>query len=190
VRSVRLRPALIFKRESAEEQRRLFAGPFVPSSLVRRGLIPVVPDMPRLRFQAVHSYDIGEAYRLAAVGDAEGAFNVAAEPVVDPDVLARLLHARKVPVPEGVLRGAASLTWKLRLQPSPPGWIDLALQTPLLDSRRARDELGWSPRFTAVEALEDMLRGMRERAGAETPPLEPSESRVDEVVATRVGGDE
>jgi len=35
-----------------------------------------------------------------------------------------------------------------------------------------------------------VLRGMRERAGAETPPLEPSESRVAEVVGTRVGGDE
>ena len=190
VRSVRLRPALIFKRESAEEQRRLFAGPFVPSSLVRRGLIPLVPDVPRLRFQAVHSYDVGEAYRLAATGDARGAFNVAAEPVIDPDALARLLHARKVPVPQSVLRGATSVTWKLRLQPSPPGWIDLALQTPLLDASRARNELGWSPRFTALQALEDVLRGMRDRAGADTPPLEPSASRVDEVAATRVGGEE
>jgi len=190
VRSVRLRPALIFKRESAEEQRRLFAGPFVPSSLVRRGLIPLVPDVPRLRFQAVHSYDVGDAYRLAAAGDARGAFNVAAEPVIDPDALARLLHARKVPVPQSVLRGATSVTWKLRLQPSPPGWIDLALQTPLLDASRARNELGWSPRFTALQALEDVLRGMRDRAGADTPPLEPSASRVDEVAATRVGGEE
>jgi UDP-glucose 4-epimerase len=33
VRVVRLRPALIFKRESASGQRRLFGGPFVPGSL-------------------------------------------------------------------------------------------------------------------------------------------------------------
>jgi UDP-glucose 4-epimerase len=190
VRSVRLRPALIFKRESAEEQRRLFAGPFLPSALVRRGLIPFVPDVPRLRFQVVHAYDIAEAYRLAATGEASGAFNVAADPVVDPDALARLLHARKAPVPQSVLRGATSLTWKLRLQPSPPGWIDLALQTPLLDASRARDELGWSPRFTGLQALEDVLQGIRERAGSDTPPLEPSASRVDELARTRVGAEE
>ncbi len=72
VRVVRLRPGLIFKRGAATGIRRLFAGPFLPNRLVRRSLIPVVPDVPGLRFQAVHSHDVGEAYRLAATGDAVG----------------------------------------------------------------------------------------------------------------------
>jgi UDP-glucose 4-epimerase len=156
---------------------------------VRRGLIPFVPYVARLRFQAVHSHDVGEAYRLAALGYVRGAFNIAAEPVVDPDALARLLHARKVPVSQGVLRGATAVTWKLRLQPSPPGWIDLALQTPLLDSSRARTELGWEPRFTALEALSDVLEGIRAGAGAATPPLDPTKSRAEEI-ASGVGGEE
>ena len=95
MRIVRLRPGLIFKREAATGIRRLFAGPFLPSALLRKELIPVVPDVPRLRFQAVHSLDVGEAYRLAVVGDARGAFNVAAEPVIDPEVLGEVLGARR-----------------------------------------------------------------------------------------------
>ncbi|HEX9967411.1 MAG TPA: NAD-dependent epimerase/dehydratase family protein, partial [Solirubrobacterales bacterium] len=67
VRVVRLRPALIFKGEAASEIRRLFVGPFLPSALVRPGLIPVVPRIAGLRFQAVHSRDVGEAYRQAVV---------------------------------------------------------------------------------------------------------------------------
>src|SRR5262249_31995183 len=55
MRVVRLRPGLIFKREAATGIRRLFAGPLLPGTLLRRELIPVVPDVPRLRFQAVHS---------------------------------------------------------------------------------------------------------------------------------------
>src|SRR5690242_8234075 len=94
-RVVRLRPSLIFKRSSAEEQRRYFLGPLFPRLLARRGAIAFVPDIEGLRFQAVHSLDVGEAYRLAIVGDARGAFNVAAEPVLDPDTLARALGARK-----------------------------------------------------------------------------------------------
>ena len=142
------------------------------AALVRRGLIPFVPDTPRLRFQAVHSYDIGEAYRLAVTGDARGPYNVAAEPVVDPIALGRLLHARKVPVPEVVLRGAAALTWKLRLQPSPPGWIDLALQTPLLDASRAAGVSAtvapvWTLASRAMTGMFDVLATstLRSRSG-------------------------
>jgi len=173
-RVVRLRPGLIFKREAASGIRRMFAGPFLPSPLVRPELVPFVPDTPRLRFQAVHSRDVGEAYRLAVVTDARGAFNIAADPVLDPAELALLLGARRVPVPRGLLRGLAAATWRLRLQPTPPGWVDLALGVPLLDTSRARSELGWEPRYGAGEALLELLEGMRERAGAPTPPLDPA----------------
>jgi UDP-glucose 4-epimerase len=172
VRVVRMRPGLIFKREAATGIRRLFAGPLLPNALIRRELIPLVPDVPRLRFQAVHSLDVGEAYRLAIVNpDARGAFNVAAEPVLDPATLAAALHARRVPLRSGLLRGAAALTWKLRLQPSPPGWIDLALAVPLMDTTRARTVLGWEPRRTSVEALNELLDGLRDGADFPTPPL-------------------
>ncbi len=173
VRVVRLRPALIFKREAASGIRRLFAGPFLPSPLVRRELIPVVPRTERLCFQAVHSHDVGEAYRLAALGDAGGAFNIAAEPVLDADELARLLGARTVSVPARVLRGAAALSYRLRLQPSEPGWLDMGLAVPLMDAGRARDELGWTPRHGAGDSLTELLEGMRDRAGLDTPPLAP-----------------
>ena len=175
-RVVRLRPGLIFKREAASGIRRLFAGPFLPTPLVRPGLVPFVPDMPRLRFQGVHSRDVGEAYRLAVVRDVRGAFNIAAEPVLDPPELARLLGARRLRVPKRLARGAAWLTWRLHLQPTPPDWIDLALAVPLLDTTRAHSELGWAPRRRADEALLELMQGIREGAGAPTPPLDPATS--------------
>src|SRR3954471_19458202 len=175
VRVVRLRPGLIFQREAASEIRRLFAGPLLPSPLVRRGLVPVIPRVDRLRFQAVHSHDVGDAYRLALVTEtARGAFNIAADPVLDADVLAAALGARTVPVPAGVLRAAASLTWRARLQPTPPGWLDMALAIPLMDTTRAREHLGWTPRHTSVDAFLALFDGLRERAGYGTPPLDPS----------------
>jgi UDP-glucose 4-epimerase len=174
VRVVRLRPGLIFKREAAAEIRRYFAGPFLPSPLVRPDLIPAVPRLPGLRFQAVHSLDVGEAYARAVVSDtARGPFNVAADPVLDPDELARLLDARTVPVPARLVRALADLTWRLRLQPTPPGWLDMALGVPLMDTARAREELGWAPRRSSGEALLDLLAGLRVDAGLPTPPLDP-----------------
>src|SRR4051812_45090233 len=80
LRVVRLRPGLIFKREAGSEIRRLFAGPFVPSPLVRPELLPVLPLPDRLVLQCVHASDVGDAYRRAALSpDARGAYNVAAD---------------------------------------------------------------------------------------------------------------
>lgn len=171
---VRLRPGLIFSREAASGIRRLFAGPLLPSPLVRRALIPFIPDLQRLRFQAVHSSDVGEAYRLATLRDASGAYNVAANPVLDPERLSELLGARRVRMPSRVLRSAADITWRLRLHPSPPGWLDMALGVPIMDASRIRNELGWEPQRTAGESLMELIEGMGESAGFPTPPLDPN----------------
>jgi UDP-glucose 4-epimerase len=169
----RLRPALIFKGDAASEIRRLFAGPFLPNALVRRSLIPIIPSVPGLRFQAVHSLDVGEAFREAVFSEATGAFNLASEPVLDPDRIGRLLAARPVKVPRRLLRAFTSATWHLRLQPTPPGWLDLALQVPLMSSEHARRELGWEPRRGSDEALLELLDGLRTGRGLSTPPLHP-----------------
>jgi hypothetical protein len=78
-----------------------------------------------------------------------------------------------VRVPARVVRILADVAWRAHLQPSPPGWVDMGLGVPLLDTRRAREELGWLPQRSSVEALRELLDGMREPAGLDTPPLEP-----------------
>jgi UDP-glucose 4-epimerase len=177
MRVVRLRPALIFKREAAAEIRRLFIGPLLPSRLLHPRLIPVLPLPAGLAVQGVHSLDAGEAYRLAATSpEARGAYNIAAEPVLDAQELGRVLSARTITVPARAVRAAAAATWRARLQPTPPGWLDMGLGIPTMDTRRAREELGWTPRYGADEALLELLDGLRHSAGLDTPPLEPHAS--------------
>jgi UDP-glucose 4-epimerase len=171
-RVVRLRPALIFKDEAATEIRRLFVGPFLPNFLLRRGLLPALPRIDRLRFQAVHSEDVGRAYLRAVLADVEGAFNIAAEPPLSPEEMAARIGVRSFPVPARVVRRLADVSWKMRLQPTPPGWLDMARNVPLISSDRARDVLGWEPRHDGAEALEELLGGLRGGHGAKTPPLE------------------
>jgi nucleoside-diphosphate-sugar epimerase len=76
-----------------------------------------------------------------------------------------------VRIPPRLLRGAISISWRLRLQPTPPGWLDMALAAPLMDTRRAREELGWEAERSSVDAILELLDGMRSRAGLDTPPL-------------------
>ena len=171
IRVVRLRPGFIFQQPAASQQRRLFAGPLLPGRLVRPRLIPVVPDLPGLRFQALHADDVAQAYRLAALTGARGAFNVAADPVVDAALLAECLEARVVPVPARAARAALAVAWGLRLVPAQPQLLDAVLRLPLMDTTRARTELGWAPRYSSQEAISEFLRGLQSRRGMDTPPL-------------------
>jgi nucleoside-diphosphate-sugar epimerase len=189
LRVVRMRPALIFKAQAATEIRRLFAGPLLPNPLVKPSMIPIVPDVPRLRFQAVHSLDVGDAYRRALLSDARGAFNLAADPPIGSDELVDVLRARKLKVSARVLRSAAAITFKLHLQPTEPGWVDMALAVPLMDSGRARTELGWQPRHSATDTLLELIEAIGAGVDYETPPLARQTSgpaRIRELV-TAVG---
>ncbi|MDQ3980212.1 MAG: NAD-dependent epimerase/dehydratase family protein, partial [Actinomycetota bacterium] len=173
VRLVRFRSALALKREAAAQAHRLYGGPLLPRSLARPGKVPGVPTIARLRTQAVHSLDVGQAYRQALVRDVRGAFNLAADPVLDPETMAAVLRTRTKFLPAWLLRAGVAATWRLRLQPTSPDWVDLLLEPPLLDASRARQELDWTPTRTATEALVEFMDGVADGAGGATPPLLP-----------------
>jgi UDP-glucose 4-epimerase len=173
----RLRPALIMQRAAASEIRRFFLGRLVPRPLLRlaaAGRLPVLPLPARLVLQFVHADDVAQAVDLAITARAGGAFNLAAEPTLGPAALAALVGARRLPLPERLLRTAATATWRARLQPTDAGWVDLALGVPVMDTARAREVLGWSPRHTATDAVRELLTGLGDGAGGDaSPPLRP-----------------
>jgi nucleoside-diphosphate-sugar epimerase len=174
---VRVRPGLIFQREAGTEIGRYFAGPLLPARLLRYQRIPVVPQHPRLRLQAVAAEDVADAYARILLSDVHGAFNLAAGPVLDPEVAAAAFHGVRLPVPGPALAGAAALTWRLRLQPVEPGWVRLALAAPLMSTERAEAELGWHATKDALTALRELLGGMAERAHTDSPPLTDAPQR-------------
>ena len=172
-RVVRIRPGVVLQARAASALARYFLGPFVPQALVRPALLPVVPRVDRLAIQVVHTEDMARAYVLACTQPVTGAFNIAAEPVLDADTMAAVLGARAVRVPAAVLRGAVDVAWRLHLVPVDPGWVDIGRLTPLLDTTRARTVLGWSPTHDAGQALLETVTAMGARQGGDTPVLRP-----------------
>ena len=85
-------------------------------------------------------------------------------------------------------RARPTLTWRARLQPTPPGWLDMALGVPLMDTDAApATELGWEPRHDGGEALLELLDGMADGAGLATPPLHRPAARRLRELAQGVG---
>ncbi|MDQ0688755.1 nucleoside-diphosphate-sugar epimerase [Streptomyces achromogenes] len=171
IRVVRMRPAFLFKRQSASEQRRIFGGRFLPGPVARPELLPFLPDIPGLRVQALHTDDAAEAYRLALRTEVRGPFNLAAEPALDAELLGEMFDARPVRLPRTAARSAIAAAWGLRLLPASPHLFDAVLRLPLMDCTRARVELGWHPQHTAPEVLEEFLLGLRAGEGEATEPM-------------------
>lgn len=170
----RLRPGLIFQSGQAQEVGRYFLGPLLPVQLSRLR-VPVLPLPRQLVFQAVHADDVADAYFRVLQRKARGAFNVAAEPVLDGSTLPQVVGARRaVPIPLGLLRGLVRASWQLHLQRSDAGWVDMGAQVPVMDTARARTELGWAPAKTSQEAVAAVLGGMQQGSGVEgSAPLRP-----------------
>ncbi|WP_136519369.1 MULTISPECIES: NAD-dependent epimerase/dehydratase family protein [Cellulomonas] len=173
----RLRPALVFQRAAGNEIKGIFLGPFVPARLLD-GRLPVLPWPRAVRVQAVHADDLAEAAREAVVRQVRGAFNLAGPGILrGPDVAAVLSQAKIREVPRPVARAALSAAWHARVAPIDPGWLDLAGSVPLLDTSRAEEILAWRPRYTAVQALQEVVEGMAQGVGTASPPLTPRRGR-------------
>lgn len=167
----RLRPGLIVQRAAGSALLRYGVPPYLPATLLRH--VPVLPVDRDLAVPLVHSEDVADAAARVLQQRATGPFNLAAEPAVTRDLIADVLGAHPVHLPRAVLRAAADVTWRAGLQPLDPGWIDLAFSVPLLDTTRARTELGWSPAVDARTALTELLTGMSDAAGTSSPALRP-----------------
>jgi hypothetical protein len=76
-----------------------------------------------------------------------------------------------VRLPARLLRAGAATSYALRLTPTEPGWLDMGLSVPLMDTGRARRELGWVPQHAATDTLAELLAGMRAGSDLDTPPL-------------------
>jgi nucleoside-diphosphate-sugar epimerase len=119
-------------------------------------LRPVVPD-PGQPIQLVHHDDVGSAVCAAAMGDGPpGAYNLAAAGEVTMTDLARASGAYAVQVPHALVAAASLLVTSLPWVPGPAEWVHAARYPMLMDTTRARRDLGWGPRYTVREALAAM----------------------------------
>jgi nucleoside-diphosphate-sugar epimerase len=177
VRLARIRPCGIVQRDAAAQFTDWLLSPWLPRGLLTRRWLPV-PLWPRLRLQVVHTDDVARALRLVLASRATGAFNLAGEPVLTSRALAGIAGGARLPVPLPVLTAAAEVTWRLGLQPLHPAWLRLADQAPLIDTTRARTELGWTPTPDVGGVVADLLAAIRAGHRGTSGPLAPGRATV------------
>jgi nucleoside-diphosphate-sugar epimerase len=118
--------------------------------------------VPDVTVQFVHEHDVGQALLLCAVGAGPpGAYNIAGDGVMTGPEIARQLGFAAIPIPDRLVRRTARAIASLPLPP-PARWVEAAAQPVIIDSTKARRELGWRPRYTSREALQDAIRRLTE----------------------------
>jgi nucleoside-diphosphate-sugar epimerase len=130
--------------------------------------VPVV--VPDIEVQLVHEDDVAQAFLLCTVATGPpGTYNIAADDVLTGADVARELGLRPLPIPGAVVH---AVTRRLAGLPVPPGvppvleWVEAFSHPVIIDSSKAKRDLGWRPRFSGRDAL-------RETFGRDAPPAGP-----------------
>ncbi|HZJ06208.1 MAG TPA: NAD-dependent epimerase/dehydratase family protein [Nocardioidaceae bacterium] len=124
------------------------------------GLKPVLPD-PGTPLQLVHHDDVANAIAAAATGRGEpGAYNLAADGEVTFTDVAGAVGAVAVPIPLSAATTASEVLARLPCVPAIAEWIHVARTPVLMDTSKAKRELGWQPAFTSTEALAAMAAAL------------------------------
>ncbi|MDT0276187.1 NAD-dependent epimerase/dehydratase family protein [Blastococcus goldschmidtiae] len=158
-----LRPPVVLG-PNAVGAKDVLPGPLAPLGRLlfgrpRRLPLPLPLLVPEHPLQLVHEEDVGRALQLCVVGAGPpGAYNIAGEGVVTAADVAREFGALPIRLPAGPGQAAARAVSRLPFLPPVAEWVEAASKPAIMDTTRARDQLGWRPRYTGLEALRDTLR--------------------------------
>jgi nucleoside-diphosphate-sugar epimerase len=138
--------------------RKLFSRP-------RRLPFPVPMFVPEHPMQFIHEEDVGRALLQCIVAAGPpGAYNIAGDGIVTAADVAREFGALPIPVPPGPSQAAARAFAHLPFLPPVAEWVEAASRPAIMDTAKAREQLGWRPRYSGLEALRDTLSGSSDRS--------------------------
>jgi len=143
----------------------------VPAPLARagRGLLDLVKRLPvpvpmltaDMPMQFIHEEDVGRAILQCVVGEGPpGAYNIAGDGVLTGADVVRELGLSPIAIPARIVqtaaRAAASMP-KPSFTPPAADWVEALSHPAIMDTTKAKEELGWRPKYTALEALRETL---------------------------------
>lgn len=118
---------------------------------------PVLPDHG-IPFQLVHHDDVASALVGAVLGGGEpGIYNLNADGAVSMAELAEALGWASVPIPKRAVDATAAVLSRIPPLEVQAGWLEALRQPVMMDSSRAKQELGWRPAYDAAATLRDLV---------------------------------
>ena len=125
-------------------------------------LKPPFPD-PGTPMQLIHHDDVAAAIALAVTTASapSGAYNLAGDGVLSLSEVGAALGARPVKVPRAAAVATSELISRIPFVPSALEWLHAGRTSVVMDTSKARNQLGWQPKFSAAETLSALADAVR-----------------------------
>ena len=128
--------------------------------LNRRIYFDPCPEVP---VQFVWIDDVVEAFFLAMMKHAPGAFNIAGDSPLHWREIAAIAGRRCLTIPYRAALWLTETTFALGIQKKvPPGWIRMSRYPVVLDCTKAKRVLGWAPRYDTGGAIKEFFEHQRQ----------------------------
>jgi len=162
-------------------------GPTVRTNIGEYLSLPVVPTAlgfdPRL--QLLHEEDAVESLYRSLMGDSSGIFNIAADGVVYLSQAIRLMGRVPLPLLLPAAQPTAALLRRMRVVDFPVDQLRLIVFGRVVSTRRARENLGFAPRFSTRAAIEDLRANQNEEPLGEPEARPTWERELFELIKTK-----
>ena len=125
-------------------------------------LKPPFPD-PGTPMQLIHHDDVAAAIALAVTTTSapSGAYNLAGDGVLSLSEVGVALGARPVKVPRVAAVATSELISRIPFVPSALEWLHAGRSSVVMDTSKARNQLGWQPKFSAAQTLSALAGAIR-----------------------------
>lgn len=112
-------------------------------------------------FVFIWDTDVTAIIVRAITSGQSGIYNVAGDGTLTVGDIAQRMDARTITVPEPVLRLALAVLHRLGLSPYGPEQTKFLQFRPVLDNTRLKNEFGYTPEFSSVQAFEKWRQAKR-----------------------------
>lgn len=157
-----------------------FVGPRIDTALTRYFSLPVVPTVLGYdaRMQLLHSEDALAALEIATRSDRPGVFNVGAPGVLLLSQAIRRAGRLQLSLPSAMVGPASRFFRGTRLIDFTPDQMRFLNFGRVVDTDRLRDEFGFAPRWTTIQAFDDFVQGRQLRPVIARERVHAAERRV------------
>lgn len=125
-------------------------------SAVRRVPVPLL--VPNLPLQLIHQDDVARALLLCIRGEGPaGSYNIAADDLLTVADFFREVGLVPLPVPAGPVGAAVRAALRVPGLPTFVHWLEAISHPAVMDTTRAKEDLGWRPRHSALDSLRSAL---------------------------------